>query len=84
VLALATALGARPLAPTEPLAAYEHHFTHIRATYLPCVVSVDGTGVGGDGLAWVEPGAPTELALPVVQRRILEDLAGSSAMVAAG
>lgn len=75
-LALATALGARPLARAEPLAAYEHRFTHIHATYVPYVVSVDGRGIHGDDLAWVELGATTELALPVVQRRILEDLAG--------
>jgi adenine-specific DNA glycosylase len=74
-LALATALGARPLARAERLAAYTHRFTHIHATYVPYVMSVDGAGVHGDDLAWVEPGAPTELALPVVQRRILEDLA---------
>lgn len=84
VLALATALGARPLARAEPLAAYEHRFTHIHATYVPYLVSVDGAGVGGDDLAWVEPGAPTELALPVVQRRILEDLAGRGATPIAG
>jgi A/G-specific adenine glycosylase len=74
-LALAAALGARPLAPAGRIAAYEHRFTHIHATYVPCVVPVDGAGVSGDDLAWVEPGAPTELALPVAQRRILEDLA---------
>lgn len=73
-LALATELGARPLAPPETLGAYEHRFTHLHATYLPCLVPVEG-GREADGRAWVEPGRPTALALPVTQRRILDDAA---------
>jgi A/G-specific adenine glycosylase len=79
VLALATAVGARPLRRPEPLAAYEHRFTHIHATYLPRELDVDGGGVDGADLAWVEPGAPTALALPAVQRRILDEVAERAA-----
>jgi A/G-specific adenine glycosylase len=75
VLAVAAALGARPRGRPDPLAAYEHRFTHLHATYLPCVLPVEAAGVGGEGLRWVTPGSLTDLALPVTQRRILGDVA---------
>jgi A/G-specific adenine glycosylase len=73
VVALAAVLGASPLGHPERLAATEHRFTHLHATYLPCVVPVDGARVRGERLSWIVPGAPTELALPAAQRRVLGD-----------
>ena len=75
VRALAIALSFRIRGRPEPLACYTHRFTHLHATYLPCVLDVDGSGVRGEGRRWVEPGVQTALALPVVQQRILADLA---------
>ena len=74
-LTLAVFLGARPCGHPEQIAAYEHRFTHLRATYLPCLVEVEADGVGGDDLRWIVLGTSTDLALPVTQRRILEDVA---------
>jgi A/G-specific adenine glycosylase len=72
--ALATALGARPRGLPELLAAYEHRFTHLHATYLAYLIEVDGSRVRAEGVRWVAPGTETGLALPVTQQRILDDV----------
>ncbi len=74
-LAMAEELGVAPCGVPELLAPLEHRFTHIHAVYLPCVVPVAARGAGDENEAWVEPGAPSELALPTAQRRLLERLA---------
>jgi A/G-specific adenine glycosylase len=74
-LAMAVALGAKRIGPPDRLAGYKHKFTHLHATYLPCVVPVDGRTVAGDDLSWVEPEEPLDLPLPVAQSRILRDVA---------
>lgn len=83
VLALARDLTAPPLGNPERLAAYDHRFTHLLATYEPCVLPVRGTGIAGDDLAWITPGEPIRLAVPVAQRRLLEELARLRAGVSA-
>jgi len=80
VAALAAALGVRTLGNPEALASFGHRFTHLHATYTPYIVAVDAKGVGGADLTWVEPGAPTDLALPVAQRRLLDRLAERAAV----
>lgn len=74
-LELAVRLGARPRSSARRLQAYDHQFTHLHATYLPCMIEVEGETVAGEGVAWIALGEPTELALPVTQRRILCDVA---------
>jgi len=74
-LRLCRELGAAPAGPPTRYGIYEHRFTHLHATYLPYVVPVGAQVPGGCGIAWVEPGEDTDLALPVTQRRILSDLA---------
>jgi A/G-specific adenine glycosylase len=88
-LAVARRLGVRVRGAAIRLAPFEHRFTHLHATYLPCVLETRGLSCSGgdavdeakaadgehEGLAWVVPGGPTPLALPVAQRRLLERLA---------
>jgi A/G-specific adenine glycosylase len=87
-LEVARALGAHLRGPVRHLPAFEHRFTHLRATYLPFVI--DGAAVAaalvtdmgtsdGRHLAWVTPGEPTPLALPTAQRRLLDRLAETGA-----
>ena len=80
-LTLAEALGLRAGSTAVELPADRHRFTHLQATYLPCLVEVEArraaTGASRPSpdasrdLAWIDvEGAPPH-ALPVAQQRIL-------------
>jgi len=93
---IAARLGASARGAPRALSPFEHRFTHLHATYVPCVLEVAaadavagdageeagdaadstmGEGAQGRSIAWVALAAPTPLALPVAQRRLLERLA---------
>jgi A/G-specific adenine glycosylase len=72
--AVAHRLRISTVGPIRRLPSFEHRFTHVHATYVPCLLDVEDEP-GADGrIAWVAPGEPTELALPVAQRRLLARL----------
>jgi A/G-specific adenine glycosylase len=76
-LARAEELGLRCRAES-PLPDVRHTFTHLRATYLPWLLRVEGRAAEhGPHQRWVLPCAPG-VPLPTAQKRILETLAGRS------
>jgi A/G-specific adenine glycosylase len=52
------------------LPACKHQFTHLRVTYLPVALQVAEVRPL-PGSAWIDADRPTDLALPVAQRRVL-------------
>lgn len=51
-----------------------HLFTHLEARYLPRLAPVRER-VEGPNVAWITPGAASDLSLPVAQRRVLDSVA---------
>jgi A/G-specific adenine glycosylase len=73
---MADELGLSTSTAPIPLPRCEHRFTHLRAVYLACSVSVRaGTEPDGPRRAWIDPCHDGGLAIPVAQRRILESWA---------
>jgi A/G-specific adenine glycosylase len=52
------------------LPACKHQFTHLHVTYMPVALQIDHVRESS-GSAWIDADRPTELALPVAQRRVL-------------
>lgn len=70
---IASAMGAVPLREPRALEPVEHAFSHVLATYLPVVIPVRDE-IEGEGRRWVDPLDPDDLALPVAQRKVLEQV----------
>jgi A/G-specific adenine glycosylase len=68
---LATERGLRVRVGARPLLALEHRFTHLHVCYLPYALEVGTPRARGTG-RWVRTSRPVRLALPVAQRRVLE------------
>ena len=66
-------LGCRPVGLLRPV---RHTFTHLRATYLPCVLRARTAGAESSDQRWVRPTEPV-VALPTAQKRILAALVDS-------
>jgi A/G-specific adenine glycosylase len=64
----------------EPIAlpAVEHRFTHLYVTYLPWALEVSGGAAAAAEARWIVLGEPTDLAIPVAQRRVLDARASLS------
>ena len=80
-LRIAENAGLPARAEPTPLPAVEHRFTHLHVTYLPWALEVSDAPAGAwrtGEVAWIVVGEPTELALPVAQRSVLESLADIS------
>jgi adenine-specific DNA glycosylase len=52
------------------LPACKHQFTHLHVTYMPVALQIDHVREAS-GSAWIDADRPTDLALPVAQRRVL-------------
>ena len=68
---LGTAWGLTGLREPEPLPTVEHRFTHLRASYLPWCVPTEGVS-RRENIEWIDLTEPTELAIPVAQRKVLQ------------
>jgi adenine-specific DNA glycosylase len=75
---IAEAAGLAPLREPIALPAVEHRFTHLYVTYLPWALEVSGGAAAAAEARWIVLGEPTDLAIPVAQRRVLDARASLS------
>lgn len=71
-LAIAEGMGAAVVGAPEAMPRREHRFTHVWASYIPYALRVIATDVPREA-TWVDARTPSELALPVAQRGVLND-----------
>ncbi len=67
-------LDAAIVGPPLPLETVVHRFTHLHVTYRPYIMKATATVADGSGRAWVSASEAGALAIPVAQRRVLDQL----------